>query len=147
MLCHGFELGGGGIGPLDAQGEGSFTRRCIRKRRGVQKSIGNKVPWKTGMLMYLPVTSRPLIVLQKEAVLSPCNFAATRLAACILNCCHPLLKFNFEIHEIERSLSQHHSASLGCTCDLWGRDPTRRSAETWPPDDARRSGETKGPRQ
>ena len=28
----------------------------------------NKVPWKTGMAIYLPVTSRPLISLQKEAV-------------------------------------------------------------------------------
>ena len=32
--------------------------------------MGNKDPWKTGMLMYLPVTSRPLIFLQKEAILS-----------------------------------------------------------------------------
>ena len=47
--------------------------------------MGNKVPWKTGVLIYLPVTSRPLISLQKEAVLSPCNFATTRLTACILN--------------------------------------------------------------
>ena len=39
----------------------------FRKRGGVQKSMGNKVPWKTGMLMYLPVTLRPLIALQKEA--------------------------------------------------------------------------------
>ena len=38
------------------------------------------------MLIYLPVTSRPLIALQKEAVFSPCNFATTHLAACILNC-------------------------------------------------------------
>ena len=57
----------------------------IRKRGGVQKSMGNKVPWKTGMLIYLPVTSRPLISPQKEAVLSPCNFATTHLTACILN--------------------------------------------------------------
>ena len=31
----------------------------VRKRGGVQKSMGNKVPWKTGVLIYLPVTSRP----------------------------------------------------------------------------------------
>ena len=35
----------------------------LRKHRGVQKSMGNKVPWKTGMLTYLPVTSRALISL------------------------------------------------------------------------------------
>ena len=46
----------------------------FRKRRGVQKSMGNKVPWKTGMLIYLAVSSRPLIFLQTEALLSPCNF-------------------------------------------------------------------------
>ena len=42
--------------------------------------MGNKVPCKTGMLIYLPVTSWALISLQKEAVLSPCNFATTQLA-------------------------------------------------------------------
>ena len=31
----------------------------IRKRGGVQKSMGNKVPWKIGVLIYLPVTSQP----------------------------------------------------------------------------------------
>ena len=46
--------------------------------------MGNKVPWKIGVLIYLPVTSRPLISLQEEAVLSPCNFATTHLTACIL---------------------------------------------------------------
>ena len=55
--------------------------RILRTR----KSMGNKVPWKTGVLIYLHVTSRPLISLQKEAVLSPCNFATTHLTACILN--------------------------------------------------------------
>ena len=45
----------------------------FRKRGGVLKSMANKVPWKIGLLIYLPVTSRPLIFLQKEAVLSPCN--------------------------------------------------------------------------
>ena len=47
--------------------------------------MGNKVPWKTGMLIYLPVTLRTLISLQKEAVLSPCNFATAYLTGCILN--------------------------------------------------------------
>ena len=51
---------------------------------GVQESMGNKVPWKTGMLIYLPVTLRPLISLQKEAVVSPCNFATAHLTARIL---------------------------------------------------------------
>ena len=60
-------------------------RTIFRKRRGVQKSMGNKVPWKIGMPTCLPVTSQPLISLQKEAVLSPCNFATTHLTACILN--------------------------------------------------------------
>ena len=52
--------------------------------------MGNKVPWKTGMLIYLPVTSQPLISLQKEAVLSPCNFATTHSTACILDFYLPL---------------------------------------------------------
>ena len=57
--------------------------KFIRNCRGVQKR--NKVPWKTGMLIYFPVTSRPLIFPQKEAVLSRCNFATAHLTACILN--------------------------------------------------------------
>ena len=56
---------------------------------GVSKWFLNTVPWKTGMLIYLPVTSRPLIFLQKEAVLSPCHFATTHLTACVLNFCLP----------------------------------------------------------
>ena len=76
----------------------SWGQQKIRKRGGVQKSTGNKVPWKTGMLIYLPVTSRPLISPQKEAVLSPCNFATTRLTACILNFLSPL---NVATHETE----------------------------------------------
>ena len=54
------------------------------ERQWVQKAMGNKVPWKTGMLLCLPVTSRPLISLRKEAALSPCNFATAHLTACIL---------------------------------------------------------------
>ena len=38
-----------------------------------------------GCRTYLSVTSRPLTSLQKEAVLSPCNFVTTHLAAYILN--------------------------------------------------------------
>ena len=38
----------------------------VRKRGRVQKSIGHKIPWKIGMLIYHPVTSRPLIFLQKK---------------------------------------------------------------------------------
>ena len=52
---------------------------------GIQKSMGHKVPWKTGMLICHPVTSRPRAFLQKKSVLSHCNFATTHLAACILN--------------------------------------------------------------
>ena len=44
----------------------------------------HKVPRKTGMLIYLPVTSRRLMSLQKETVLSHCNFAITHLTVCIL---------------------------------------------------------------
>ena len=73
-------------------------KKTIRKRGGVQESMGNKVPWKTGMLFYLPVTSRPLIFPQKEAVLSPCYFAITHLTACILKFLSPL---NFATHEME----------------------------------------------
>ena len=51
--------------------------------------MGHKVPWKTGVLICHPVTSR-LIFPQKEAVLSPCNFATTHLTASILNLYLPL---------------------------------------------------------
>ena len=34
-----------------------------------------------------PVTSRPLVFLQKQAVLSPCNFTTTHLTAFILHVC------------------------------------------------------------
>ena len=72
-------------------GSRGFENLSVRKRGGVQKSMGNnKVTWKTRMLTYLPVTSRPLILPQKEAFLSPCNFATTHLTACILNVYLPL---------------------------------------------------------
>ena len=38
----------------------------FRKRGGVQNSMGNKVPWKIGTLIYLPVTSRPLFSCRKK---------------------------------------------------------------------------------
>ena len=66
----------------DLTNKQSISRTClifIRKRGGVQKSMG-KVPWGTGMLIYLPVTSRPPISPQKEATLPPRN----HLAACSL---------------------------------------------------------------
>ena len=47
--------------------------------------MGRRVPWKIGMLMFHPVTSRPLIFVWKEAVLSPCNFGTTRLTAFLLD--------------------------------------------------------------
>ena len=72
-------------GPKKKVQDGAEKESKFRKRGGVQKSMGNKVPWKTGVLVYLPVTSRPLISLQKEAVLSPCNLVTTHLTACILN--------------------------------------------------------------
>ena len=74
-------------------------RGCkFRKRGGVQKSMGHKAPLKTGLLIYLPVTSRPLIYQQKEAVLSPCSFATTHLTACVLNY---YLPFEITTHETE----------------------------------------------
>ena len=66
---------------------GTYMQMLFRKRRGDQNSMGNKVPWEIGMMIYLPVTSRRLISLQKEAVLlSPCNFATSHLTAFILDC-------------------------------------------------------------
>ena len=63
-----------------------LLRICVNfsGTRRVQKSMGHKCTWKIGMLICHPVTSRPLIFLQKEAILSPCNFATTHLTACIL---------------------------------------------------------------
>ena len=95
------------------------THPKVRKRGGVQKSMGNKVPWKTGMLIYLPVTSRPLISLQKEAFLSPCIFATTRLAACILNFYLPWTSRPMK----RRTLSQRPERTLPYYkyCDAWVR--------------------------
>ena len=69
----------------------------LRKREGVQKSMGNKVPWKIGMLLHLPVTSQPRIFPQKEAFYLP------------VTSWHPfdslhsqfLSPFNFATHEME----------------------------------------------
>ena len=52
--------------------------------------MGHKVPWKIGMLICHAVTSRPLILLQKEAYVSPCKFATTHLTASIPNLYLPL---------------------------------------------------------
>ena len=51
----------------------------------VQKSMGHKVTSKIGMIIYHPVTSRPLVFLQKEAASSPCNFATAHLTALCLH--------------------------------------------------------------
>ena len=67
--------------------------------------MGNKVPWKTGVLISLPVTSRPLISLQKDAVLSPFNLATTHLTAYILNGLSPL---NFAAHATEDPFATPH---------------------------------------
>ena len=69
--------------------EGRGMRHLSGNAEG-SRNPGNKVPWKTGIPIYLHVTSRPLIFLQKEAILPPCNFATTHLAACILNFYLPL---------------------------------------------------------
>ena len=47
--------------------------------------MGQKVPWKLGMLIYFPVASEPLIFWEKESVLSLRYFATIHLTACILN--------------------------------------------------------------
>ena len=44
------------------------TPTLFWKHGGVQKSMDTKLPWKIGMLIYLPVTTGPLIVLQNEVV-------------------------------------------------------------------------------
>ena len=55
----------GDSGPVWGQGNRNLCPNqvllSIRKRGGVQKSMGDNVPWKIGMLIYLPVTLRPLI--------------------------------------------------------------------------------------
>ena len=43
--------------------------------------MGHKVPWKTRVLICHPMTSRPLIFLQKGAVSSPCDCTTTHLTA------------------------------------------------------------------
>ena len=65
-----------------------MPRNCLQGGRvpySENTEMGHKVPWKIGLLIYLPVTSRPLIFIQTEAVVSPYNFANARLTACILN--------------------------------------------------------------
>ena len=47
--------------------------------------MGHKVSWKIGLLICYLVTSRLLNFLQKDANLSPCNFAATHLTASLLS--------------------------------------------------------------
>ena len=49
-------------GSSGARGLLSYTTASTESqetRRGPRKSMGNKVPWKTGVLIYLPVTLRP----------------------------------------------------------------------------------------
>ena len=46
---------------LQESRENIYTPKSrFRKHRGVQKSMGHKVPWKTGMLLCHPVTLQPL---------------------------------------------------------------------------------------
>ena len=52
------------VPPLQALGSG-----------GVQKSMGREVPGETGLLIRLPVTSRPSIDRLHSEFSSPCNFA------------------------------------------------------------------------
>ena len=70
----------------------------IGKRGGAQKSMGHKVPWKIGMLICHPVTARPLIFLQKEAILSPCKLRDHPFAILHSEVLSPL---NFATHEME----------------------------------------------
>ena len=77
--------------PKDFRGSATIKNPCFfggfpcRFPKKARKRRSGKVAWETGMLIYLPVTSRPLIYLQKEAVLSSCNFAHTHLTARIPN--------------------------------------------------------------
>ena len=92
----------------------NFLKLIIRKRGGVQKSMGNQVPWKIGILVYLPVTSRSIHFQQKEALLSPCNFATAHLTACILNLYRPLTSRPMKW----RTLSQRPKLELDITVTL-----------------------------
>ena len=75
--------------PRTSMTRGSF----INQETSVRKLSGRfcRNPWaiklhgENGVLIYLPVTSRPLISMQKEAVLCYCKFATAHLTACILN--------------------------------------------------------------
>ena len=82
------------------------SRPPLRKRERVQKSMGHKVPWKTGVPICRPVTSRPLILPQNEGRLSPCTLATTHLTAFILNFYLPLTSRPMKW----RTLSQRHTS-------------------------------------
>ena len=79
---------------------------------GSQKSI-SKDPWKTGMLIYLPVTSQPLISCRKKRFFPPCNFTTTHLAACVLKFYLPLTSQRMK----RRTLSQHPMKTRPNACD------------------------------
>ena len=69
--------------------------------------MGNKVPWKTGMLIYLLVTSRPLISCRKNqfyhlvSVLRPPNLSAMHSVIFIS-------QLNFATHETEDPFATPH---------------------------------------
>ena len=79
-------FGGGGI----SLAESAAPEQCeIRKRRGVQKSTGHKVPWKVGMLTCHPVPLRPLILRRKEAASSPVAFFCRKKQFCLFVASRP----------------------------------------------------------
>ena len=94
---------------------------------GVLESMGNKVPLKTGMLIDLPVTSRPLISLQKEAVSSPCNFTTTHLTACILNFYLPCTSRSMK----RRTLSQRPISATLTPIALHCATKKRKAQKFW----------------
>ena len=98
----------------------------FRKRGGIQKSMGKKVPCKTGVRIYLAVTSRPLISLAEDAVLSPCNFRDHPFDSLHSEFISPL---NFATHETEDP-SQRPNFSRGCmVCFGYERAKTRGLAQ------------------
>ena len=83
---------------------------------------GNAVQkWKIVMPICHPVTSQPLIFLQKEAVLSPRHFATTHLRAVNLNVLSP---FNFATHEMGGPFRNAHRRHLAEQIGIFIEFPT-----------------------
>ena len=87
--------------------------------------MGNKVPWKTGMLIYLPVISRPLISCRKNQFYLPVTSRPAILTASILNFYLPSTSRPMKW----RTLSQKNSRRLKLSISKntpygrWGQGP------------------------